>query len=208
MPPKSPPSSPLDDTRAPSEFGSHADTGVSAGTMILLLFLASLAVGFGALIAAFFILWKDADEWPPADTPPLPAALWLSTVVIILSSGTMHLAVRAAVRDRPTAVARWMVLTLLLAVLFLISQAFNWGLAVAAQMPPQRSLYAALFYLFTGLHAAHIVGGLIPLAVVTLRALRGRYGRARAQGVRWCAYYWHFVDVAWVVMFVVLKLPG
>jgi cytochrome c oxidase subunit 3 len=176
--------------------------------MILLLFLASLAMGFGALIAAFFILWRDADEWPPADTPPLPTGLWLSTALIIASSGTMHLAVRSGLRDRPAAVARWMSVTLLLAVLFLVSQALNWGLAVAAQMPPQRSLYAALFYLFTGLHAAHIVGGLVPLAVVTLRALRGRYVRAKTQGLRWCAYYWHFVDVAWVVMFIVLKLPG
>lgn len=58
------------------------------------------------------------------------------------------------------------------------------------------------------LHAAHVVGGLVPLGIVTGRALRGWYDARHAEGVRSCALYWHFLDVVWLTMFGLLYLTG
>jgi cytochrome c oxidase subunit 3 len=197
-PPVTPP-----DANTPSP-GTH----VSAGPIVMLLFLASLGMGFAALIAGFFVLRHQAEVWPPPDTPPLPAWLWLSTALIVASSGSMHWAVVGARGGRPRRLQLGMVLTLALAVAFLVSQVVNWGLALAARMPPDLNMFAVLFYLFTGLHGVHILAGLVPLTVVTIGAFRGRYAPDDHAGVRYCAMFWHFVDIVWVVMFAVLLLGG
>ncbi len=174
----------------------------------MVLLLASLGMGLAAIIVAFFVMQAEAAAWPPPGTPPLPVGLWLSTGLIVASSGTMHAAVRAVRRNRIKP-ARWFVLaTLLLGGAFLASQIMNWGLAYAANMPPALNMFSVLFYLFTGLHGLHILGGLVPLGIVTWRSFRGRYTPQQHNGLRFCALYWHFVDVAWVVMFAVLLLGG
>ncbi|MFH0982206.1 MAG: cytochrome c oxidase subunit 3 [Planctomycetota bacterium] len=67
-------------------------------------------------------------------------------------------------------------------------------------------MYMFSFYLLTGLHGAHVIGGLVPLTVVTTKAFRGRYTRDYYPGVKYVAMYWHFLDVVWLVMFVVIFL--
>ena len=61
-----------------------------------------------------------------------------------------------------------------------------------------------MFYVLTALHAAHVIGGLIPLIVVYIKARRGRYSRNFHPGVRYVTAYWHFLDVVWVLLFLVL----
>jgi len=62
--------------------------------------------------------------------------------------------------------------------------------------------------MLTGLHAAHVVGGLIPLAVVTVRAFRDRYSPAAFAGVAYTAVYWHFLTAVWLVLFTILKFAS
>ena len=66
------------------------------------------------------------------------------------------------------------------------------------------SLYAYLFYVLTGLHAAHVIGGLVPLVVVTVNSAYGRYSSVFSAGVRQIAIYWHFLGVVWLVLFAVI----
>ncbi|MFH1681903.1 MAG: cytochrome c oxidase subunit 3 [Candidatus Eisenbacteria bacterium] len=66
------------------------------------------------------------------------------------------------------------------------------------------ALFGFTFYMLTGLHAAHVLGGLIALAVVTARAHRGAYSAADHAGIELCARYWHFLDIVWIVLFAVL----
>jgi cytochrome c oxidase subunit 3 len=68
------------------------------------------------------------------------------------------------------------------------------------------NLYAFTFFILTGLHAAHVVGGVGLLAVVLARSLRGRYGSGRYDGVTYAAMYWHFLDAIWLLLFAVLVL--
>lgn len=180
----------------------------SAGALIMGLFLASLGMGFGALVAAFFIFRAQAEVWPPPGTPALPPYLWISTGTILASSVTVQMALRAVRRSELTASRWWLLATLLLALVFLGSQAYNWHLAVGRDLPPNRNIFAVLFYLLTGLHAAHIAGGLVPLLIVNVKAHLGRYTAANHAGLRYCAMYWHFVDVVWVVLFGLLMWGG
>jgi cytochrome c oxidase subunit 3 len=182
--------------------------GNSAGDLIMLLLLASLAMGLAAVVVFYLIMRKDADAWPPPGTPALPAGLWLSTGLILAASGTMHAARRAAARGATRTLQRTLVATLVLAVGFIISQVANWWLALVAQMPPDLNMFALTFYLMTGLHGLHVVGGLVPLGFVTVKAFRSRYTPTNHAGVKWCAWYWHFVDLVWLVMFALLLLTA
>jgi cytochrome c oxidase subunit III len=103
--------------------------------------------------------------------------------------------------------ARWLTATLVLGVLFLVSQTVNWWGLITAQMTAYtKNLYAFTFYMLTGLHAAHVSGGLILLAIVISRARRGRYGSGHHEGITYAAMYWHFLGVVWLVLFAVLLI--
>ena len=101
-----------------------------------------------------------------------------------------------------------MLLTTMLGVAFLASQTVNWFALVAAKLTAKTNLYGFTFYMLTGLHAAHVVGGVIPLGVVTVRAWRGRYSSSFHPGVRYCGIYWHFLAAVWLVLFIMLVVAG
>jgi cytochrome c oxidase subunit 3 len=87
-------------------------------------------------------------------------------------------------------------------VIFLLLQGANWlEFYLKIRATPLEGAYLGMFYVLTGLHAAHVVGGLIPLGIVIYRAGRGRYSRNFHPGVRYVTAYWHFLDVVWCVLF-------
>ncbi len=188
--------------------GRDEPAPVETGRLGMRLLVAALSMLFAASLVAYGLIRSRAAVWPPAGMPRLPGTLWISTVLILVSSVTMQAAVRAARAGRERALRAGMLLTTLLGVLFLVSQALNWFALVAAHLTAKANLYGFTFYILTGLHAAHVVGGLIPLAVVTARAFRGRYSAEFHPGVEYCAIYWHFLDAVWVVMFAVLMLSS
>jgi cytochrome c oxidase subunit 3 len=178
----------------------------AAGRFGMWLLIATLAVIFAATLMAYVVVRlspSNAATWPPPNMPPLPATLLLSTGLLILSSGTIHIAVVAA-RQGERSVGAWMLVTLLLVLGFLASQWVAWESANRANMAFDRHLYAWTFYVLTVLHALHVLGGLPPLMLTTVRALRHRYGPERLAGVTYCAMYWHFLDAAWIVLYITL----
>jgi cytochrome c oxidase subunit 3 len=169
------------------------------------IFLAALSVLFLASIAGYLIVRMKAAAWPPPGMPRLPHGLWVATALLLAGSVTVHLALTRIRLGQRTAAVRWLVATLALAVSFLLVQAWNWWDLIAARMTATtKNLYAFTFFMLTGLHAAHVIGGVILLAVVTLRAARGRYGSGRHGGLTYAAMYWHYLDVVWIVLFAVL----
>ena len=174
------------------------------GIIGMRIFLGSLAVLFVASILGYLLTRSHAETWPPPGVPALPSGLWFSTVVILSCSLTVHLALRAVRMGERSSCSWWLSATLALGLLFLAAQAVNWFGLVAAQFSPKTNLYAFLFYLLTGLHAAHVVGGLVPLGIVTGKSLAGRYGSGWHPGVTYMAMYWHFLDAVWIVLFLVL----
>jgi cytochrome c oxidase subunit 3 len=170
------------------------------------LLLASLGMLFGAVLVGFLLLRARADQWPPAGTPPLPGGLWISTGLLVVLSLALILAARAARDERAPALNRMLGVSTLLAVAFLAAQVSNWMRMAAHSVLPNESLLVWFFYLLTILHAAHVLFGLIPLLLVTVRARRGHYGAENWEGVHLVGMYWHFLLVTWIAIIVVLRI--
>ena len=151
---------------------------------------------------------------PTASTavPELSRSVWLglggATVLMLASSLTIGLAYRSLRRGARSRFVRYILGTLALGSVFLVAQTLNW-LQLADELPlAEGGLRSATFYLLTGTHALHVVGGLVPLLIVVLRASAGRYSATEWVGVRNVAWYWHFLDVVWVLMLLAMLAVG
>jgi heme/copper-type cytochrome/quinol oxidase subunit 3 len=179
--------------RPDSDLGKYA-----MGILIL-----SLSILFAASMVAYLVVRSRAGAgWRPVGMPHLPAGLWISTGIIIALSVAIESGLRDIRRGERERLERAVGIAFLLGLAFLINQGLNWRVLVAAK----GSLYGFTFFMLTGLHAAHVIGGLIPLGVVASRAREGRYTRAFHPGVTYCTMYWHFLAVVWIVMFTVLSV--
>lgn len=176
-----------------------------AGPLGMRLFLLSLSILFAASIVGYLVVRFRAAEWPPAGMPRLPAGLWTSTLIILLTSGAIEASLRS-IRSGATGPARWgLAATWLLGAGFLVSQTLSWIGLLRLELTMQSNLYAFTFYMLTGLHAAHVVGGLAALAFVTIRAFRGVYDAGRHAGISYMRPYWHFLAAVWLVMLLLIQ---
>jgi cytochrome c oxidase subunit 3 len=173
----------------------------------MLLFIASEAMLFGSFFTALFFVRvvnpSAPDVWPPEpfEFPVFVAAV--NTAILVTSSFTVHWATQAIKRNDRNGLKAGLVLTILLGLAFLLTQAveyahlgFNLG----------DGAFASTFYGLTGLHGAHVFVGLMLLTVAAVRAFRGHYSPEHHHGVEIPAIYWHFVDVMWVVVYVSVYL--
>ncbi|TWT45237.1 Cytochrome c oxidase subunit 3 [Phycisphaerae bacterium RAS1] len=180
--------------------------GLPPRAMGMIVFLISTGVLFVAGLAAFIIAVRlPATRWPPTNLPALPQTLWLSTGILLVSGATMQTALSAARRSRGLLLRVAITATTALAAAFLGCQWLSWVRYVRAGVPINApDLFVFGFYVLTALHAVHVLGGLVPLVWVTVKSYRGRYAAGRHHGVWYCAMYWHFLGVVWIVLFAVL----
>ncbi len=172
---------------------------LGVGTVV---WLSSELMFFAGLFAAYFTLRADNMTWPPEDVELATLRTAAATAVLVASSFTMHVAVRSAERgDRSTAV-RWLLITAGLGALFLINQAIEY---IEAPFSISTHAYGSIFYLMTGFHGLHVLGG-IAFMLAIIGAVGGRSAAPVGPGVTVCGYYWHFVDVVWVAMFATIYL--
>jgi len=157
---------------------------------------ASISAFFAALMIAYVWRAGTGPYWQPVAFPPV---LWLSTGIIVTSSGTFEIARRVFRRGLWRLASRFFVATATLGMVFLAAQLVAWRELVKQGAYLMENPHGAFFYLFTGLHAAHLLGGLIALLVLVF----GR--KKRREIVDVAAYYWHFLSVLWVILFTVLK---
>ena len=190
----------------PNELETSATPPASFRRMGMWLFLASLGMLFGASLVGFLVLRMRAEQWPPPGTPPLPGGLWVSTGLLIVLSLALVMAVRAARAGRMSVLNRMLGVSVLLAVAFLAAQISNWMRMAAHSVLPDQSLFVWFFYLLTILHAAHVLFGLVPLVVVTVRARAGRYTADDHESIHLVGMYWHFLLVTWVAIMVVMRI--
>jgi len=162
----------------------------------LLIACGSILAFFAALVVAFYWRSRTPPFWAPV---ALPHTLWLSTAIILVSSGTFEAARRAYRRGSHLVAARLLVVTACLGAAFLASQLAAWRDLVHRGYYLAQNHYSSFFYMFTGLHAAHLIGGLIALFIVVL-------GRTRRETVDTVAYYWHFLGALWIALFVILLI--
>lgn len=200
------------------------------GTVGMVLFLLALAMLFISSLLGFLLIRYASRDAPAAGTLDLPWALWLSTLVMLASSVTMHWSFQSVRMERQGLFRRWLAITLGLAVLFLIVQTPSLFTLVQDHLPQMREYQQALdqarargdmsggagvpmpisglVFLLIFVHALHVIGGLLPLVVVTVKAQRGAYDHEHHRPVKHMAMYWHFLDAVWIVMFATLLLAA
>lgn len=186
-----------------------AEQRSGAGTFGMWLFIVVVAMIFVSAILGYLVVRFDrppGQEWMPDGTPPLPPALLLSTLLLAGSSATMQSAVAAARLNHFARIRYAMGATLALALLFLAVQCLAWIELWRARATIDTGLYAWTFYVLTGLHALHVLGGLPPMAVVFRNSLEDRYTASDHGGLVRCAMYWHALDVIWLALYVTLWL--
>lgn len=170
------------------------------------LFLASLAMLFAGCLVGFIVIRLRAPEWPPAGSPGLPTAFWLSTAMLVIVSLLLFAAERAVDAGRNVQLTRLLAAASAVGVAFVLSQVSGWASLTAASQLPQNNLYLFGVYVLSFLHVLHVVGGLIPLIWVALRSKAGRYTAADHEGVTGVAMYWHFLGIVWLGILAVLAL--
>ena len=176
----------------------------------MLLFLGGVGMLFGAMILGILAIRLDDSSWP-ANLPPLPLAVWWSTGALIISSLTMQWAMISSRNGQRSQLRISLGLTLMLGLFFLVSQTmawFEWDAAIQSLIQQEQVSRLAVtgFHVLTGLHAAHLIGGLIPLAIVTIVVLMGAWHAGRARGIHYIGMYWHFMDLIWVLLMATLVL--
>jgi heme/copper-type cytochrome/quinol oxidase subunit 3 len=170
-----------------------------------LAFISSEAVFFGALIVSY-LEYRTHSAGGPGPSVLDVARTGLFSLALFASSGTIWLADRRLQRDDGRGFATWVGVTILLGVVFLFGQATEYARLVADGVTPGRNLFTSAFYGLTGFHGAHVIVGLIALAIVAGLALAGDFRHGRHTAASAVSAYWHFVDAVWVVLFTLIYL--
>lgn len=180
----------------------------SMGTLGMKLLIVSLSMLFLASIVIYVIIRSRAAVWPPPGMPVVPNGAWITTAVLLISAVTMFAATSAIKKDAAGVFKVSIILTLLLGIMFLVGQGMVWSGLIKSGIGAGANMYTFAFFFMSGLHAAHVVGGIIYLSMVAGNGMRGKYTSTSYAPVKYCAMYWHFLDVAWIVLFSVLFIAS
>src|SRR5512133_3444713 len=168
-------------------------------------FIASEAVFFAFLIAAYVCYCGAAVHGPTASNSLNPPRTLLFTICLLASSGTLWLAERRGAGDRK-GFRLWLGATILLGATFIFGQVMEYAGLIAKSITPERNLFGATFFTLTGFHGLHVLCGVIALAILLVLTFRPGFGTREGSGVAAVAMYWHFVDAVWIVIFSLVYL--
>ncbi|MGH2593438.1 MAG: cytochrome c oxidase subunit 3 [Anaerolineae bacterium] len=188
----------------------HADTntGIDSRKIAIWLFLGSEVMFFSALIGAYLLTRANAAK--PAEVFDIETIqlITFNTFLLIVSSLTMVLSLGFIRRGSQVGMRIALLATILLGTTFVTIQAFeyrnlfNKGLT----MNGDPFIFGSTFYLLTGFHGMHVMGGVIWNFFVWLKAMRGGFTQDNNSGVELAGLYWHFVDLVWIVLFTIIYL--
>jgi cytochrome c oxidase subunit 3 len=178
---------------------------VSVGVIV---WLASELMFFAGLFGVYFTVRAQTEgEWPPAPTELDITYAAFFTTILILSSVTCQFGVFAAEKGDVFALRRWYLLTFFMGLVFVLGQANeyrnlveNHGTSLAS------SQYGTVFYLTTGFHGLHVIGGLIAFILLIGKTKISKFTPSQATGAIVVSYYWHFVDVVWIGLFLTIYI--
>src|SRR5687768_5990471 len=172
--------------------------------------MAGILMMFTALTSAYIVRSASANDWLPLS---MPRILLLSTALMVISSGTLETA-RRKLRDAGNTTGKahrsWLLLTVALGFAFVVSQLLAWRQLVGQGVYVSSNPHSSFFYLLTATHGVHLLGGLAALVYLLLRTRLSREDelavvkrQAAADAV---TLYWHFMDVLWIYLFLLLFL--
>jgi cytochrome c oxidase subunit 3/cytochrome o ubiquinol oxidase subunit 3 len=171
----------------------------------MIAFLTSEVAFFSTLIVTYLaLIGRDRVGPTPAEALSLPIVI-CTTAVLLSSSGTVHAAERALRLGSSRAFLFWWSATIALGVAFLVGTGFEWhDLITRHQLTISRNLFGTGYYTVVGFHALHVSAGVIAMLAVLGLAIRGRVTAEHHTAPELVSWYWHFVDVVWVVVFTVI----
>jgi len=189
--------------------GHHESTGVDNRKLGMWLFLSSEFLFFGALITNY-LLFKGRDFGPgalyPVELYDIPFTS-ISSFVLLMSSLTMVLAHSALARGDQNQTRTWLAATGLLGLVFVSGQFFEFSEFILEGLKLNVNPAASAFFMLTGFHGAHVVLGVLMLLSLWGMSMRqGGLSEEQGLNLELVGLYWHFVDIIWIVIFVVVYL--
>ena len=181
---------------------SHGEGHVNHSLTGFIIFLCSESVIFLAFFSGFAVLKTSALNWLPAGVEGLEWRMPLiNTVVLVSSSGTIWLAEQFKARENIWGFRAFWLLTMALGAYFLYGQAVEWsGLSFAFTS----GVFGGTFYLLTGFHGLHVATGVLLMTLMLVKSfIPGNYAKGE-EGVQATSLFWHFVDVIWIILFVLI----
>jgi cytochrome c oxidase subunit 3 len=190
----------------------HRPSATSVGTIV---WLGSEVMFFAALFAMYFSLRANAPELWSAGTELLnvPFAL-INTLILVASSFTAQFGVFAAERMQPRSTGKspmkwgmveWFMISYVLGAIFVAGQVWEYAILISEGVTLSSDSYGSAFYITTGFHALHVTGGLIAFLFVIGRTFAAKkFGHKEATAAIVVSYYWHFVDVVWIGLFLII----
>ena len=187
---------------------------MAIGTVV---WLASELMFFAGLFAMYFTLRASRpDIWEDNVHKLNVTFALINTIILVLSSVACQMGVFAAEQLKPRrtgsllnvkawGMAEWFVLTFIMGAIFVAGQAYEYATLVSEGVTIASSAYGSAFYITTGFHALHVTAGLVAFLLIIGRAyVAKRFGHYEATSAILVSYYWHFVDVVWIALFVVV----
>lgn len=180
----------------------YAETSrrVSSAQLALFAILATVAMLFAGFASAYLVRRASAD-WQQEYLPPI---LRVNTIVLVASSIALELAQRARRKGELSRMKSWIAAGAALGLVFLAGQIVAWRQLAAEGVFLSTSPYSSFFYVLTGIHGLHLLGGMLALAIVVARLSRIRQSSAGADALDVCATYWHFVGGVWLFLYLLM----
>ncbi|MCE2733312.1 MAG: cytochrome c oxidase subunit 3 [Cyclobacteriaceae bacterium] len=163
----------------------------------LWLFIVSVCMIFASLTSAYIVRQAEGNWF----VFQLPGLFTTTTVMILLSSFTMHWAYVSAKKNNVEMVKTALVITAILGFGFLVGQFLAWGKLVEQNVHFVGNPSGSFVYVLSGLHGLHIVSGVVVLIVALVAAFRMQIHSKNMNLIEMCATYWHFLDVLWLYLF-------
>src|SRR2546425_11407503 len=187
--------------------GAPSVSRLSRGRVAMVCLITAEASLFAVFVVAYlYDIGKSLSGPSPRETLSVPV---LGTVCLLSSSVTVALAARALARGAVRRCGAWLFATVLLGVVFLTGTAAEWfRLITRVGLTIGMNLFGTKFYALVGLHASHVVVGLVMLALISVFAWSRALQPAHAERVELVSWYWHFVDAVWVVVLTVVYVIG
>ncbi|MBI1899070.1 MAG: cytochrome c oxidase subunit 3 family protein [Acidobacteria bacterium] len=206
------------DSTLQHHFATH-EQQFDASKIGMWLFLGTEILLFGGLFVGYGLMQAAHSEAFVAAHHHLDKRLgFLNTVVLLVSSWTMVMAVHSASKDRRKATVRYLIATLACAAIFLCVKYFEYGhkfhegllpgmyYSHKGDAVPNQFIFFSFYFMMTGLHALHILGGMVAMSWVLRKAVRGEFSSTWYTPVDLVGLYWHLVDLIWIYLFPLLYL--
>ncbi len=177
--------------------GSHQGVGLLPSAKVALGVLLAVITSLFALFVSAYAIRMELADWRPL---PEPRLLWLNTAILFAGSLGLQWSWRGAARENWRAIRVGLALGGGCALAFMAGQFLAWRELTAAGYLVAGNPANSFFYVLTGLHVLHLLGGLVALAKTAGFAWRGALSSTRL-GVELCAVYWHFLFVVWLILF-------